>query len=55
MQLVYYAGHGMQLDGENYLLPTKGYEVLSGVSVQKIMHFLRDSNKVNISSGCLQR
>ena len=52
--IVYYAGHGMQLDGENYLLPTKESfdskdEVfMSGVSVQKIMHFLRDSNKVNI-------
>ena len=52
--IVYYAGHGMQLDGENYLLPTKeSFEskdevFMSGVSVQKIMHFLRDSNKVNI-------
>jgi tetratricopeptide (TPR) repeat protein len=52
--IVYYAGHGMQLDGENYLLPTKenfeskDHVFMSGVSVQKIMHFLRDSNKVNI-------
>ena len=52
---VYYAGHGIQIDDVNYLLPTKE-EFLSedevelfGVSVQDIMRYLRDkSDEVNI-------
>ena len=52
---VYYAGHGIQIDDVNYLLPTKE-EFLSedevelfGVSVQDIMRYLRDqTNEVNI-------
>tara|TARA_Y100001933_G_C18997157_1_gene562961 strand:+ start:37 stop:2949 length:2913 start_codon:yes stop_codon:yes gene_type:complete len=52
---VYYAGHGIQLDDVNYLLPTKE-EFLSedevelfGVSVQDIMRYLRaKTNEVNI-------
>ena len=52
---VYYAGHGVQISGENYLLPTKVEfstedEVeLFGVSVQDIMRYLRDkTDEVNI-------
>ncbi len=52
---VYYAGHGIQIDDVNYLLPTKE-EFLSedevelfGVSVQDIMRYLRDqTDEVNI-------
>ena len=52
---VYYAGHGVQISGENYLLPTKVEfstedEVeMFGVSVQDIMRYLRDqTDEVNI-------
>ena len=52
---VYYAGHGIQVGSENYLLPTKEvfeseYDVQDyGVSVQDIMRYLTDqSNQVNI-------
>ena len=52
---VYYAGHGIQVDDENFLLPTKEvfeeeFDVLDyGVSVQNIMRYLRDqTNEVNI-------
>ena len=52
---VYYAGHGIQIDDENFLLPTKEEfsskeDVLDfGVSVQDIMRYLRDqTNEVNI-------
>ena len=52
---VYYAGHGIQVGNENYLLPTKEDflsedDVLEfAVSVQTIMKYLRGSgNKVNI-------
>ena len=52
---VYYAGHGIQIGSENFLLPTK--EVFEsefdiqdfGVSVQNIIRYLNDvTNKVNI-------
>ena len=52
---VYYAGHGIQVDDENFLLPTKEEfsseeDVLDfGVSVQNIMRYLRaQTNEVNI-------
>ena len=52
---VYYAGHGVQIDSENYLLPTKEiYEseedVMDfGVSVQNILRYLEShGDKVNI-------
>ncbi|MDG2344188.1 MAG: caspase family protein [Flavobacteriales bacterium] len=52
---VYYAGHGVQVGGENYLLPTKEtfqsqFDVEDyGVSVQKIMRYLKGmSNQVNV-------
>lgn len=52
---VYYAGHGVQVGGENYLLPTKEifeseYDVEDyGVSVQKIMRYLTGmSQQVNV-------
>ena len=52
---VYYAGHGIQVDNENFLLPTKEvfeeeFDVMDyGVSVQNIMRYLRaESNEVNI-------
>ena len=52
---VYYAGHGIQVDNENYLLPTKEvfeneFNVLdNGVSVQKIMRYLEaQTEEVNI-------
>lgn len=52
---VYYAGHGIQIGSENFLLPTKESfdsedEVLDfGVSVQNILRYLNEvSNKVNI-------
>ena len=52
---VYYAGHGIQVDGENYLLPTKEtfeseYDVEDyGVSVQKIMRYITGmSQQVNV-------
>jgi tetratricopeptide (TPR) repeat protein len=52
---VYYAGHGVQIDGENYLLPTKqnyssSDEVeLLAVSVQDILGYLESqTDKVNI-------
>ena len=52
---VYYAGHGVQVDDENYLLPTQEvfeqeYDVVdNGVSVQNIMRYLREqTNEVNI-------
>jgi tetratricopeptide (TPR) repeat protein len=52
---VYYAGHGVQVDDENFLLPTKEtfeeeFDVLDyGVSVQNIMRYLKaQSNEVNI-------
>ena len=53
--LVYYAGHGIQVGAENYLLPTK--EVFeteddvyyNGVNVQEIMRFLKGvTDNVNI-------
>jgi tetratricopeptide (TPR) repeat protein len=52
---VYYAGHGVQINDENYLLPTREefsseneVEIL-GVSVQDVMTFLRSqTNEVNI-------
>ena len=43
---VYYAGHGIQVDDENFLLPTKEifeeeFDVMDyGVSVQNIMRYL---------------
>ena len=53
--LVYYAGHGIQVDDENFLLPTKEvfeeeFDVMDyGVSVQNIMRYLRaQTNEVNI-------
>lgn len=52
---VYYAGHGIQMNSENFLLPTKEvfrseYDINNyGVSVQNILHFLnRVTDKVNI-------
>lgn len=52
---VYYAGHGIQVDDENFLLPTKEvfkeeFDVLDyGVSVQNIMRYLKaQSNEINI-------
>ncbi len=52
---VYYAGHGIQVDDENFLLPTKEEfsseeDVLDfGVSVQNVMRYLRaQTNEVNI-------
>jgi hypothetical protein len=52
---VYYAGHGVQVDDENFLLPTKEtfeeeFDVMDyGVSVQNIMRYLRaQTNQVNI-------
>ena len=52
---VYYAGHGIQVDNENFLLPTKEvfeeeFDVMDyGVSVQNIMRYLRaQTNEVNI-------
>ena len=52
---VYYAGHGMQIDGENYLIPTKEvfeskYDVQEyGVSVKHIMKYLDEiTDQVNI-------
>lgn len=52
---VYYAGHGIQVDDENFLLPTKEvfeeeFDVLDyGFSVQNIMRYLRaQTNQVNI-------
>tara|TARA_B100001093_G_scaffold126525_1_gene119092 strand:+ start:3403 stop:5271 length:1869 start_codon:yes stop_codon:yes gene_type:complete len=52
---VYYAGHGIQVDDENFLLPTKEvfeeeFDVMDyGVSVQNIMRYLRaQTNEVNV-------
>ena len=52
---VYYAGHGVQIDGENYLLPTKEiYEseddiTYNAVNVDKIMKYLTGmTDQVNI-------
>ena len=52
---VYYAGHGIQIAGENYLLPTKqeftseNAVKMFGVNVQDIMGFLNaQTNHVNI-------
>ncbi|MEC8098512.1 MAG: caspase family protein [Bacteroidota bacterium] len=52
---VYYAGHGIQVDDENFLLPTNQEfsseeDVLDfGVSVQNIMRYLKaQTNEVNI-------
>ncbi len=52
---VYYAGHGIQVEDENFLLPTKEvfeeeFDVMDyGVSVQNIMRYLRtQTNEVNI-------
>tara|TARA_Y100000991_G_scaffold77139_1_gene57936 strand:- start:1216 stop:3228 length:2013 start_codon:yes stop_codon:yes gene_type:complete len=52
---VYYAGHGIQVDDENFLLPTREifdeeFDVLDyGVSVQNIMRYLRaQTSEVNI-------
>ena len=52
---VYYAGHGIQVGAENFLLPTKvnfetEYDVMDfGVSVQNIMRYLKGiTNQVNI-------
>ena len=52
---VYYAGHGIQINDENFLLPTKEFfesqdDVLDfGVSVQNIMRYLEgQTNQVNI-------
>ena len=52
---IYYAGHGIQIDDENFLLPTKEvfneeFDVVDyGVSVQSIMRYLRaQADKVNI-------
>ena len=52
---VYYAGHGIQINSENYLLPThetfkQEFDVIDfGVSVQSILRYLNGvTNKVNI-------
>ena len=52
---VYYAGHGIQISGENFLLPTKEvfeeeFDIMDyGVSVQSIMRYLEaQTNEVNI-------
>ena len=52
---VYYAGHGIQISGENFLLPTKEvfeeeFDIIDyGVSVQSIMRYLEaQTNEVNI-------
>jgi tetratricopeptide (TPR) repeat protein len=52
---IYYAGHGIQVDDENFLLPTKEvfeeeFDVMDyGVSVQNIMRYLKaQTNEVNI-------
>ena len=52
---VYYAGHGIQVDDENFLLPTKEEftseeDVLDyAVSIQNIMRYLKaQTNEVNI-------
>ena len=55
MAFVFYAGHGIQVENENFLLPTKE-EFLSeddvldfGVGVQNILRYLEsESQKVNI-------
>ena len=53
--LVYYAGHGAQVDGENYLLPTeevftcKDDIIFKGVKISDVMTFLTsESNKANV-------
>ena len=53
--VVYYAGHGIQVNDENFLLPTKEvfeqeFDVLDyGVSVQNVMRYLTaQSNEINI-------
>ena len=55
MAFVYYAGHGIQVDDENFLLPTREvfeeeFDVMDyGVSVQNIMRYLTaQTNEVNI-------
>ena len=55
MAFVYYAGHGIQVGAENFLLPTKinfetEYDVVDfGVSVQNIMRYLTGmTDQVNI-------
>lgn len=52
---VYYAGHGVQINGENYLLPTKEFFEseedieYNAVAVSKIMKYLKStSDQVNI-------
>ena len=52
---VYYAGHGMQVNAENYLLPTKEsfeseYDVIDfGISAQSILRYLEtSSDQVNV-------
>ena len=51
----YYAGHGVQIDGQNYLLPTKvkfdnqNHVTLKALPVQEIMNYLiGKTDKVNI-------
>lgn len=52
---VFYAGHGIQVDGENYLIPTKEiintkYDVEDyGVSLQKILRFLKSEDPSSIN------
>lgn len=55
LAFIYYAGHGIQVDDENFLLPTKEvfeeeFDVIDyGVSVQNIMRYLKaQTNEVNI-------
>ena len=55
VSFVYYAGHGIQVGAENFLLPTKAnfqteYDVMdNAVSVQNIMRYLNGmTNQVNI-------
>ena len=53
--LVYYAGHAIEIEGENFLLPTEtAFESEEdvedyAVSIQKILRYIDDkSNEVNI-------
>jgi TPR repeat protein len=52
--LVYYAGHGIELDGENWLLPVDARledpadVLVEGVALQTLMHFLRGARKLRI-------
>ena len=56
VSFIYYAGHGIQINSENYLLPTKEVFEMEidvedyGVSVQRILKYItaEDKEKINI-------